>query len=133
MKIFGEKLKAARLKAGLTQEKVAGERMATRSLQRLEDGVGNPTLSTVGELAKSLGISMTDLIGEKPLSGRSTKSVAKDPGWAEAAKVLHALSKVSNERRLSVLYLLLKDDSYLRELQKIPAFAQFAQALKKVP
>lgn len=130
MKRFGEKLRSAREKSGLTQEQVAGTRMATRTLQRLEDGKGNPTLATISDLADSLGITIAELLGIEPKVG--VKRSHTDVDVDGVLQLLSALSRASSVRRLSVLYLLMKDEKYLREIEKLPSGLPIALALKRV-
>jgi len=47
----------------LTQEQLADQAgVTTEHLQRIERGVGNPTLATVYALADALAINVTDLV-----------------------------------------------------------------------
>lgn len=56
--VFGERLKALRLAAGLTQEKLAeAVGMTVGNIGRLESGSRNPSWETVVRLAEALGIS----------------------------------------------------------------------------
>lgn len=57
------RLRDARARAGLTQEQLADRAgVATEHLQRLERGVGNPTLATVYAIADALGCDVRDLL-----------------------------------------------------------------------
>jgi len=57
------RLRDARARAGLTQEQLADQAgVTTEHLQRIERGVGNPTLATVYALADALAINVTDLV-----------------------------------------------------------------------
>ena len=108
MKNLGEKLRKARTAAGLTQEAVAGKRMATRTLQRLEDGDGNPTFSTLQELAGALGVRVSDLLdGEPSISPFSLAAVAE---------LLLKIARMSVPRKALVLALIHDDESYLSVL-----------------
>jgi len=60
---LASRLRSARGRAGLTQEQLADRAgVTTEHLQRLERGVGNPTLATVYALADILGINVTELV-----------------------------------------------------------------------
>lgn len=60
---FGDRLRAIRLAAGLTQEKLAGRLgMKTTSITRLELGGRTPSWETVIRIAKALGASTDDFL-----------------------------------------------------------------------
>lgn len=66
MKTFGERVKFYREKIGMTQEELA-ERMGYKhksSITKIEKGIHDAPLSKVAELAKVLGVSVNDLMGE---------------------------------------------------------------------
>ncbi len=61
---LADRLREARARAGLTQEQLADRTgVATEHLQRLERGVGNPTLATVYALADAVGCDVRELLG----------------------------------------------------------------------
>ncbi len=132
MKRLGQNIRKLRERAALTQEAAAGTKMATRTLQRLEDGEGNPTLGTLQDLAQALRVDLTDLHEDTTTKNRSPGHSRFDPDWAESARILQALATVEPLRRLSALYLLTKDESYLEQLRALPSGAPFAQVLKKI-
>lgn len=133
MKRLGEKLRAARVKAGLTQEQVAGERMATRTLQRLEDGEGNPTLATISELAEALGVPVVELLGGRESAGKAPIQPHYDPSPEELARILYWLRHAEPVTRLSALLLLTGRDTYRDQLRAIPGGAPFASVIEKLP
>lgn len=123
---LGQRLAAAREKLNITQEELSRiSRVPRNTIQNIEYDKVSPRLDNLNALASVLNVSLDSLA--------NSNQPRIDPDWAEAARVLHALSEVSLERRLSVLYLLLKDEAYLLSLQKLPGCAPVAQALKKVP
>lgn len=62
-KLVGQNVRKARLQAGLTQEQFAERSgFAQQYLSSLENGRRNPTVVTVYELAKALGISHMELL-----------------------------------------------------------------------
>jgi transcriptional regulator with XRE-family HTH domain len=62
---FGKQLQRLRTNRGLTQEQLAVTACLSRNfLTRLELGQHDPTLSTLARLAKSLRVSVTELLGE---------------------------------------------------------------------
>jgi transcriptional regulator with XRE-family HTH domain len=62
---FGNKLKGLRTLKGLTLQQLAFEAdMEISQVHRVEKGKINPTLTTLNALAKGLGISLSELIGD---------------------------------------------------------------------
>ena len=62
---LGKQLQRLRMRRGLTQEQLAVNAGFSRTfVTRLELGQYDPTLSTLVRLAKTLRISVTDLLGE---------------------------------------------------------------------
>ena len=62
---FGEKLKTLRTTKGLTLEQLAFEAdIELSQVHRVEKGKINPTLTTLFALAKGLGITLAELVGE---------------------------------------------------------------------
>lgn len=62
---FGEKLKTLRTTKGLTLEQLAFEAdIELSQVHRVEKGKINPTLTTLIALAKGLGITLAELVGE---------------------------------------------------------------------
>ena len=67
-KLVGQNFKRIRLKRGLTQEQFAAlSGFNQQYLSGLEQGHRNPTVVTVYELAKALGVSHVELV--KPIKG----------------------------------------------------------------
>jgi|688.fasta_scaffold209215_3 transcriptional regulator with XRE-family HTH domain len=62
---FGDRLKTLRTKKGFTLEQLAFEAdIELSQVHRAEKGKINPTLTTLIALAKGLGVSLADLVGE---------------------------------------------------------------------
>lgn len=62
--IFGETVKAARLRSGMSQEALALETGIERSyISRLERGLSQPTLLALLKLAKGIGCESWELLG----------------------------------------------------------------------
>lgn len=62
---FGDRLKTLRTKKGFTLEQLAFEAdIELSQVHRVEKGKINPTLTTLIALAKGLGVSLADLVGE---------------------------------------------------------------------
>lgn len=66
---FSERLKSARLKAGMTQQEVADAVGVTKAaVCTWEGGTARPRMSKMEELAAALGMSVTELLGEQAVS-----------------------------------------------------------------
>ena len=62
----GPKLQAARKRARLTLEELAGKSGVSRSmLSQIERGQANPTFATLWQLTRALGLDLSDLAGDK--------------------------------------------------------------------
>lgn len=60
---LADDLKTARLKASISQERLALESGLDRSyISRLERGLANPTYLSLASIAKALGMSLTDIL-----------------------------------------------------------------------
>lgn len=64
---LGRRIRAARAKAGLTQEAVASRTgIDYKRYQRLEQGVVNATIRTLARVAAAVGSNVWDLLTVKP-------------------------------------------------------------------
>ncbi len=105
----------------------AASGVAENTILALEKGRGNPTVKTLDALARTLGVSVTALMGAPDASPKRSPSL----GIAEVARLLTALSMASAPRRALILALLFRDESYLDALPR--ELAPAARALAKVP
>ena len=136
-KSIGDRIRRLRDAANITQEGLAaGAKIATRALQRVEAGDGNPTLSTLLAIADALEVTLEELTGKtsrKLFVESMARQADKDQGMLAAAYILECLGNAPAVRRLSSAFLATNDERYLEELQTHPGGAQVAQALRKVP
>ncbi len=131
LKKLGAKICASRNARGWSQDELSAQsKVARGALQELEKGRGNPTLGTIDALASALKEPLILLPGDGQSNMADRGQV--DPDWAEAARILHALSTVEPLRRFSALYLLTKDEAYLDQIRALPDGLPFAQVLKKI-
>jgi transcriptional regulator with XRE-family HTH domain len=62
LKTFGERLRKHRLDRGFSQEQLANRaNIPLSQVGRIERGIINPTLVTVNEISKALGMEIRDL------------------------------------------------------------------------
>ena len=79
---LGQRIKAARLEAGLSQRQLCGEYMTRNMLSLIENGAARPSMETLVFLAKALG---------KPVSFFLEEQMPEDPNWAPMAQARQAL------------------------------------------
>ncbi|MBO4326252.1 MAG: helix-turn-helix domain-containing protein [Clostridia bacterium] len=64
----GERIAELRMQAGLTQEQLAGKLFVSRELiSKWEHGVRSPDYAEAGELARVLGVELSEIIDEEEL------------------------------------------------------------------
>jgi len=64
---FGQQLRAARERSGLTQRELAEQaEIADKYVSRLELGIATPSIAVTRRLAEALETSIDDLIGTRP-------------------------------------------------------------------
>lgn len=62
---LGEKLRAARLEAGLSQRQLCGDTITRNMLSQIENGTANPSMATLATLASRLGKPLGWFLGEE--------------------------------------------------------------------
>lgn len=134
---IGDRIRRLREAAEVTQEGLAqGAKIATRALQRVEAGDGNPTINTLLAIAGALEVSLEELTGKtsrKLVAETMARQVSVDQGMLAAAYILDCLAHARPIRRLAGLYVASNNDAYLDDMAKLPGGAQVAQALRKLP
>lgn len=102
---FYEELKAARIKAGLTQQQIADEIGITKSTYcGYETAKRNPDPQRIKQLAKVLHISADTLLDtgiEKGKAPASTEAEAREISLEETDKLLVALGLIKEGEQLS--------------------------------
>lgn len=84
---FGDQLRTARERAGLSQQELADKAgISIDSVQNWEQGRTRPRLPALGQLAQALGVSLDVLVigGEKPTPARPRGRPKKDAGQGDA-------------------------------------------------
>ncbi len=84
---LGEKLKAARLEAGLTQRALCGDVITRNMLSQIENGTAKPSMSTLQYLAERLGKPMGYFLEEQSIL--SPNSALMDQARAAYAEKDH--------------------------------------------
>lgn len=91
---LGQKLKQARLDAGLSQRQLCGEKLTRNMLSLIENGAAKPSMDTLRYLASRLGKSVSYFLEEQAVLSPNSGTMAAarrayDNGdWAGAVKTL---------------------------------------------
>jgi transcriptional regulator with XRE-family HTH domain len=90
---LGERLRAARKRAGMLQRELAGDQYTTAYVSAIEKGIAQPTIAAVTYFAERLGIDASDLVGS---GARSWSRLEADlhlaaGRWPEALDAFEAL------------------------------------------
>src|SRR5258706_6455457 len=80
---LGERVRAARREAGLSQAQLAGDELTKGFISQIESGLVRPSIRSLQYMASKLGRSLDYFIGDEPLA--ATKRVAFHRLAAEAA------------------------------------------------
>lgn len=77
---LGEKLRQARINAGLSQRQLCGEEITRNMLSQIEHGTSNPSMSTLCFLARRLGLPVSYFLEEDGLV--SSNGSCMERAWA---------------------------------------------------
>lgn len=83
---LGEKLKAARLEAGLSQRQLCGDVITRNMLSQIENGSANPSMATLQYLAQRLDKSVSYFLQEQAVE-------SPNPGVMEQARQAYGLGR----------------------------------------
>ena len=70
--MLGQRLKQARIEAGLSQRQLCGEEITRNMLSQIESGKAKPSMQTLTYLAQKLGKSVSWFLGEEDILRDST-------------------------------------------------------------
>lgn len=110
---LGEKLKQARLEAGLSQRQLCGDRLTRNMLSQIENGSAKPSMSTLTFLAQSLGKPVSWFLEEEAL-------VLPNADIMEKARIALALENWEDLER--ALEAFVEPDPVLGEEKQLLAF-----------
>ena len=133
---LGEKLRQARLNAGLSQRQLCGEEITRNMLSQIEHGSCNPSVSTLCYLARQLGLPVSYFLEED--ASASSNGGCMEAGWAayEAGDNPGVLSALERYRGPDPIfdreYALLKELALLRLAEKNLKAGRMAIARKNV-
>lgn len=127
---LGEKLKQARLEAGLSQRQLCGEEITRNMLSQIENGSAHPSVSTLRYLSRRLG---------KPLSYFLEETAVLSPNLSCMEQAREACKRQDWSAALTALAQFRQPDAVLEEEQKRLCFlcsckaAEQAMAEGKAP
>lgn len=101
---LGEKLRQARLHAGLSQRQLCGEEITRNMLSQIEHGVCNPSMSTLCFLARQLNLPVSYFLEEATVA--SSNGSCMEAAWAafEAGDAPGALRSLEQYRGPDPVY-----------------------------
>ena len=76
---LGEKLRAARLEAGLTQRQLCGEEITRNMLSQIENGSAKPSMKTLQYLAGRLGKNISFFLEEEAVLSPNQQVMTDNP------------------------------------------------------
>lgn len=122
IEVIGPRIKFLRESKGLSQKQVIdnakSKKLAVKTLSRLETGDGNPTLSTIQEIADAMGVSALDLLTQSP-------DEKKPLDYRGAAELLSKFSSLPVPYQQVVLALVHRDPARVKGISdKIHKLAQ---------
>lgn len=91
---LGEKLKQARLEAGLSQRQLCGDVITRNMLSQIENGAAKPSMATLAYLSRQLGKSISFFLEEEAVTSpnqalmEDARAAFREENWAELEKLL---------------------------------------------
>jgi transcriptional regulator with XRE-family HTH domain len=97
---IGQRLRQARLAAGLTQQQLAGDRYTKAYISALENGIAKPSMAALNYLAPRLGKTASEILSDLSAAwARIEADLALAAGrWQDALDGYKALLETSEER-----------------------------------
>lgn len=74
---LGGRIRAERLRAGLTQQQLGGSEYAAGYISNLEHGYATPSLEALAYIGDRLGVTLSDLLGAEPPSLRAADALGR--------------------------------------------------------
>lgn len=94
---LGEKIRQARLEAGLSQRQLCGETITRNMLSQIENGSANPSMATLRFLAEGLGKSVSFFLQEEAV-------LSPNPNLMQQARQAYAAKKYGDVLQLEQAY-----------------------------
>lgn len=129
---IGTRLRQARLRAGLTQQRLAGERYTKAYVSALENALVRPSMAALDYLAGRLGTTASQLMAdEQPRWTRLEADLRLASGnWQAAADAYHALLETTTDRAARAGLLLGQAEALARMDRGSEAAASAAESVE---
>ena len=97
---IGQRLRQARLAAGLTQQQLAGDRYTKAYISALENGIAKPSMAALNYLAPRLGKTSSEILSDPSAAwARMEADLALASGrWAAALDGYNSFLEIAEER-----------------------------------
>lgn len=90
---LGQKIKEARLQAGLSQRQLCGEEITRNMLSQIENGSARPSMSTLKYLASRLGVSVSYFLEEQAVTSPNQQVMEKARSAGDPEQVIALLAE----------------------------------------
>ena len=119
---LAEKLKAARLEAGLSQRQLCGDRITRNMLSQIENGAARPSMTTLGYLAQRLG---------KPISYFLEEQAVVSPNLERITQARTAYANRDYAQVVAALEAFQEPDAAFGEEKKLLAFLSLLELARQ--
>lgn len=97
---IGQRLKEARLAAGLSQRQLCGDAITRNMLSQIENGVARPSMETLQTLARRLNKPVSYFLDEEHNPNESARECYRQRDYESALKALEATQNQDEEHHL---------------------------------
>lgn len=101
---LGEKLRQARLQAGLSQRQLCGEEITRNMLSQIEHGTAKPSMSTLQYLSGQLGLPMSYFLEEESSASSNGRCMSRAWMQFETGDTAAALQTLESYRSPDAVY-----------------------------
>lgn len=123
---LGEKIKQARLEAGLSQRQLCGEEVTRNMLSQIENGAAKPSMATLSYFASRLGKPVSFFLEEEVVRSPNQELMSRAREALFAGRGHEALEALANYRRPDPVF-----DAEESLLRYLAALAQAEEELQK--
>ena len=123
---LGEKIKQARMEAGLSQRQLCGEEITRNMLSQIENGTAKPSMATLSYLASRLGKTVSYFLEEEAVCSPNQECMSRARAAALVGKWQEAAEILGNYRRPDPVF-----DAEATLLHRLAALEQAKAALGK--
>ncbi len=101
---LGERLKQARLEAGLSQRQLCGEQLTRNMLSQIESGKAKPSMQTLAYLAQTLKKPISWFLEEETVTSPNQQVMAAARQSYSDSQYLHALERLESYREPDAMF-----------------------------